>query len=42
MATKLGATQVTLTEKIISDADFAHTAQENFIEISTLYQKEIY
>ena len=40
-STKMGAAKNTLIEKIIYDADHAHTGLENFMEISNLLRKEV-
>lgn len=40
-STKIGAKKTTLNEKIIGDADNAHTGMENFMEISNLLRKEM-
>ena len=39
-ATILGAHRETLLEKIIADADHAHTGLESFMELSNLFRKE--
>lgn len=41
LSTKMGAAKETLLEKIIGDADNAHTGMENFMEISNLLRKEM-
>ena len=40
-ATKFGVGAQSVNEKILSDADLAHTGSENFMEISNLYRKEV-
>jgi HD superfamily phosphodiesterase len=41
ISTKQGAQKKSLNDKILNDADLAHTGLSNFIEISNLYRKEL-
>jgi len=40
-STKQGAPKISLNDKILHDADHAHTALPNFMEISNLFRKEL-
>jgi len=40
-STKLGAQKISLNDRILNDADHAHTGLPNFMEISELFRKEL-
>lgn len=40
-STKLGAQKMSLNDRILNDADHAHTGLPNFMEISELFRKEL-